>query len=45
MPFDSLLVSTAVTAVFVLFAAVLAWANFQKAPAQEPPAGRTTKRS
>jgi hypothetical protein len=34
MPVDSVLVSAAVVLVFVVFAGVLAWANFQSA--QEP---------
>ena len=38
MPFDSVLVSAAVIAVFVVFAAVLIWADFQNAAA--PAAGR-----
>jgi hypothetical protein len=32
MPFDSMLVSAAVIAVFVVFAAVLIWADFQTRP-------------
>lgn len=35
MPFDSMLVSAAVTAVFVAFAAVLIWADFQTLPPRQ----------
>jgi hypothetical protein len=35
MPFDSMLVSAAVIAVFVVFAAVLIWADFQTRPPRQ----------
>ncbi len=35
MPFDSTLVSAAVIAVFVMFAAVLIWADFQTRPPRQ----------
>jgi hypothetical protein len=35
MPIDSLLVSVAVTAMFVIFAAVLAWGDRQTRPLQQ----------
>ena len=34
MPFDAMIVSLAVTVVFVAFAAVLAWADSQTRPSQ-----------
>ncbi len=34
MPFDALVLSMAVTAVFIGFAAVLAWADYQTRPSQ-----------
>ena len=35
MPIDSILVSAAVVTVFVVFAGVLIWGNFQTEPAQQ----------
>jgi hypothetical protein len=35
MPFDSMLVSAAVIAVFVVFAAVLIWVDFQTRPPRQ----------
>jgi uncharacterized membrane protein len=35
MPLDSMLVSVAVIAVFVVFAAVLIWADFQTRPPRQ----------
>ena len=36
MPIDSMLVSAAVVAMFVAFAAVLAWGQYQSRPLTEP---------
>jgi hypothetical protein len=44
MPIDSILVSAAVVSVFVVFAGVLIWGNFQTEPAWQGPAKRNRKR-
>jgi hypothetical protein len=44
MPVDSILVSAAVVSVFVIFAGVLIWANFQTAPARREPADGNRRR-
>jgi hypothetical protein len=44
MPVDSILVSAAVVSVFVVFAGVLIWGNFQTQPARQGPAKRNRKR-
>lgn len=46
MPIDSLIVSAAVVAMFVAFAGVLVWGDFQtRADQPTPPAGGTKRRS
>jgi hypothetical protein len=37
MPLDAMLLTAAVVSVFVIFAAVLAWGDFQTRPKQQPP--------
>jgi hypothetical protein len=44
MPIDSILISAAVVSVFVVFAGVLIWGNFQTEPARQGPARRSRKR-
>jgi len=44
MPVDSILVSAAVVSIFVVFACVLIWGNFQTAPARQGPTNRDRKR-
>jgi hypothetical protein len=44
MPIDSILVSAAMVSVFVVFAAVLIWGNFQTEAAGKGPAERSAKR-
>jgi hypothetical protein len=44
MPIDSILVSAAVVSVFVVFAGVLIWGNFQTEPVRQGPAKRSRKR-
>jgi len=44
MPIDSILVSAAVVSVFVVFAGVLIWGNFQTEPARQGPTKRNRKR-
>jgi hypothetical protein len=44
MPVDSILVSAAVVSVFVVFAAVLIWADFQTERQRQEPANPTRKR-
>ena len=44
MPVDSILVSAAVVSVFVIFAGVLIWGDFQSKPVRPGPAGRNRKR-
>jgi hypothetical protein len=45
MPFDALVVSVAVTVVFVGFAIVLAWADRRTRPAQARPSPAPRRRS
>jgi hypothetical protein len=40
MPVGSILVSAAVVSVFVIFAIVLIWGDFQRQPAQRETSGR-----
>ena len=44
MPIDSILVSAALVSVFVVFAGVLIWGNFQTEPTRQGPAKRSRKR-
>jgi uncharacterized membrane protein len=44
MPVDSILVSVAVLSIFVIFAAVLVWADFHSRPIQQHPIGGNKKR-
>ncbi len=44
MPIDSILVSAAVVAVFVVFAGVLIWGDFQTEPARRGLDKRNSKR-
>jgi hypothetical protein len=44
MPVDSILVSAAVVSVFVIFAGVLIWGNFQSGSTRQQPVGRDRKR-
>ena len=44
MPVDSILVSIAVVSMFVVFAAVLFWADQQTRPTEHGTADRNTKR-
>ena len=44
MPIDSILVSAAVVSVFVVFAGVLIWGNFQTEPARRRSGKRNGKR-
>lgn len=43
MPVDSILVSAAVVSIFVVFAGVLIWGNFQTESARQGPANRDRK--
>jgi len=43
MPVDSILVSAAVVSVFLIFAGVLIWGNFQSGPTQQQSVGRNRK--
>jgi len=44
MSVDSILVSAAVVSVFLIFAGVLIWGDFQSEPARRGPANRNRKR-
>jgi hypothetical protein len=44
MPVDSILVSAAVVFVFVVFAGVLTWGNFQSGQMRQQPVSRNPKR-
>jgi hypothetical protein len=44
MPVDSILVSAAVVSVFLIFAGVLIWGDFQSELARRGPANRNRKR-
>ncbi len=44
MPIDSILVSAAVVSVFVVFAAVLIWGDFQSVSLRQQPVSRNQKR-
>jgi uncharacterized membrane protein len=44
MPVDSMLVSAAVVSVFVIFAVVLIWGDFQSQPIRQQPVDRNAKR-
>jgi hypothetical protein len=44
MPVDSMLVSAAVVSVFVIFAGVIIWGDFQSQPMPHEPVGRNKKR-
>jgi hypothetical protein len=43
MPVDSILVSAAVVSVFVIFAGVLIWGDFQSGPMRQQPVARNRK--
>jgi hypothetical protein len=43
MPIDSILVSAAVVSVFVVFAGVLIWGDFQSRPMRQQPVARNRK--
>jgi hypothetical protein len=45
MPIDSILVSAAVVSVFVVFAGVLIWGNFQTHPDHRPAEPSSKRRS
>jgi len=44
VPVDSILVSAAVVLVFVVFAGVLIWGDFQAGPMRQQPVSRNRKR-
>jgi hypothetical protein len=44
MPIDSILVSAAVVSVFVIFAGVLIWGDFQSGSPRQQPVSRNRKR-
>jgi hypothetical protein len=44
MPVDSILVSAAVVLVFLVFAGVLIWGDFQSEPTRQEPVARNRKR-
>ena len=44
MPVDSILVSAAVVSVFLIFAGVLIWGDFQSEPMRQQPVSRNRKR-
>jgi hypothetical protein len=44
MPVDSILVSAAVVAMFVIFAGVLLWGDFQSGSMRQESSGRNQKR-
>ncbi len=44
MPVDSILVSAAVVSVFVIFAGVLIWVDFQSEPLRQQSVSRNRKR-
>lgn len=44
MPVDSILVSAAVVSVFLIFAGVMIWGDFQSQPMRQQPVARNRKR-